>query len=41
MKSGNEGLMAEGPFVESVTKKTETEDSDCKSVTGSERVPIE
>ena len=41
MKCGDEGLMAEGTFVKSITEKTEAEDSGGKSVTGSERVAIE
>lgn len=33
--------MAKGTFIKCVAEKTEAEDCDGKSVTGSERVPIE
>lgn len=41
MKCGNEGLMSEGTFVKGIAEKTEAEDCECESVTGSERVAIE
>ena len=41
VKSGNEGLMTEGTFIEGIAEKTEAEDGQGESVTGSERVAIE
>lgn len=40
MKCGNERLIAEGTFIKGIAEKTEAEDGNGKSVTGSERVAI-
>lgn len=34
-------MMSEGTFVKGIAEKTEAEDCECESVTGSERVAIE
>ena len=41
VECGNEGLMAEGPFVEGISEKTKAEYGEGKSVTGSKRITIE
>ena len=41
MKRGNEGLMAQGSFVNGITEETKAEDGEGKSVTGSTRIAIE
>ena len=40
MKSGYEGLLAESTFVKGIADKTDAEDGEGKSVTGSERIAI-
>ena len=37
----DERLVAEGSFIKSITEKTDAEDSESKSITGSERIAIE
>ena len=41
VECGNEGLMAESPFVKGIPEKTKAKDGDSKSVTSAERVAIE